>query len=214
MDTTNEDSICVQVFSKITAAISHELKNTLSIINENAGLLNDLALLAEQSGGLPLARVQTITGKITNQVERSNRILKNVNRFAHSGDNKIAHADLHETLSLMVALTDRQAAMKNITITIDCPDDITLYTYLIGLESLIYLTLLTISDNISEGTSLAVRASTKGSNIILRFDTPEQTELSPAFYPDANQQILVELVKASCQWQDNQLLLSFPAKIE
>ena len=37
----------LQFFGKMTASISHEIKNVLAIINENAGLLEDLALLSD-----------------------------------------------------------------------------------------------------------------------------------------------------------------------
>lgn len=37
------ETACITTFSKVTATISHEIKNALSIINENAGLLVDLA---------------------------------------------------------------------------------------------------------------------------------------------------------------------------
>ncbi len=51
MEKTTTDRVCVQVFAKISAAISHEIKNTLSIINENAGLLEDFAQMADEDGG-------------------------------------------------------------------------------------------------------------------------------------------------------------------
>lgn len=53
MEKSNTDRACVLVFAKISAAISHEIKNTLSIINENAGLLEDYAQMAEDGGESP-----------------------------------------------------------------------------------------------------------------------------------------------------------------
>jgi len=67
MEKSTPDRVCVLVFAKISAAISHEIKNTLSIINENAGLLEDYAQMAEQTGGLPLDRVLSITQTIAKQ---------------------------------------------------------------------------------------------------------------------------------------------------
>ncbi len=46
----------LQCFGSISASISHELKNALAIINENAGLLEDLSFMAEK--GLPLDPVE------------------------------------------------------------------------------------------------------------------------------------------------------------
>lgn len=214
MNTVNSDRICVQVFAKIIAAITHELKNTLSIINENAGLLDDLAMLAEQAGGLPLERVQAITGTIMKQVDRSNLILKNMNRFAHSGDTSLAHADLSETLSLMVALTNRQAAMKNINVEVDCPPDLAIHTHLMHLEALIFLTLYTLFECSMEGTTLTIQATAEEPNLTLRFLADDGTGLKPASYPDENEQILAEQINASCHQKPNDIGFTFPGNID
>ena len=92
MEKPNTDRTCVLVFAKISAAISHEIKNTLSIINENAGLLEDYAQMVEHSGGgVAVERVRAVTQTIAKQVDRSNTIMKNLNRFAHSADTSLAH---------------------------------------------------------------------------------------------------------------------------
>ncbi len=59
-NTYEVDALCVEVFSRISAAVSHEIKNTLSIINENAGLLSDLALMAGEDGGVPTGHLQEL----------------------------------------------------------------------------------------------------------------------------------------------------------
>ena len=38
----------LRYFGQVSASISHELKNVLAILNENAGLLQDYAAMAEQ----------------------------------------------------------------------------------------------------------------------------------------------------------------------
>ena len=86
MEKSTTDRLCVQVFAKISASISHEIKNTLSIINENAGLLEDFAQMAEEGTGVAVERVRAVTKTIAKQVDRSNIIMKNLNRFAHSAD--------------------------------------------------------------------------------------------------------------------------------
>ncbi|NNG12708.1 MAG: sensor histidine kinase, partial [Halobacteria archaeon] len=37
----------LRYFGKVTASISHELKNVLAILNEHTGLLQDLTAMAE-----------------------------------------------------------------------------------------------------------------------------------------------------------------------
>ena len=214
MEKLNSDRICIQVFAKISAAISHEIKNTLSIINENAGLLNDYAQMAEQTGGLPLDRILSITEAIEKQVVRSNIIMKNLNRFAHSGDTSLAQAYLKETLSLVIELSSRQAAMKEIDITLECPPDIAVFTHLISLESLIYLTLLTFYDDCQAESSLTVEGIKENGNISIYFRVEEKNVLLPGRFPDDDQRLLAEQVSGSYHQEKNSLCITFPARFD
>lgn len=213
MEKSNTDRICVQVFAKISASISHEIKNTLSIINENAGLLEDFAQMTEEGGGVSPERILSATKTIAKQVDRSNTIMKDLNRFAHSADTCLAHGNLEGTLSLVMALTNRQAAMKNITMTLDCPPDITLSTYLSLFESLIYLTLLTLFENSEEGSILSIKAIVEKENITVCFKIKNKDDLSLSTYPDDDQKLLADQVGASIRRGNNQLLLTFPAVV-
>lgn len=213
MEKNNTDRTCVLVFAKISAAISHEIKNTLSIINENAGLLEDYAQMAEESGGVSLERIRAVTQTIAKQVDRSNIIMKNLNRFAHSADTCLAHGNLRETLSLVVDLTNRQAAMKNITITLECPPDIALSTYLISFESLIYLTLLALFQNSVEGGNLSIVATAEAPNVTLCFTVKLKEDNTLESYPDADQKLLADQLHASWRIDNNLLFLTFPAVV-
>lgn len=211
MEKSTPDRVCVLVFAKISAAISHEIKNTLSIINENAGLLEDYAQMAEQTGGLPLDRVLSITQTIAKQVERSNIIMKNLNRYAHSGDTSLAHANLRETLSLVVALASRQAAMKEIRTTVECSHDIAICTHLISLESLIYLTLLTLYEDCAAGSTVTVYGDVEQDNIAIHFRIEDKNILPPGRFPDDDQQLLAEQIGGTYRQEKNLLYFTFPA---
>jgi signal transduction histidine kinase len=211
MEKSTPDRVCVLVFAKISAAISHEIKNTLSIINENAGLLEDYAQMAEQTGGLPLDRVLSITQTIAKQVERSNIIMKNLNRYAHSGDTSLAHANLRETLSLVAALASRQAAMNEINTTVECPPDIAICTHLISLESLIYLTLLTLYEDCAAGSTVTVCGQVEQENIAIHFKIEDKNILPPGRFPDNDQQLLAEQIGGTYRQEKNMLCFTFPA---
>ena len=103
-------------FGKMTALISHEIKNVLAIINENAGLLEDITLMAEK--GMPIApeKLRTQAGRIKNQIHRANGIVKNMNKFAHSADESLMSVDLDEILELLAALSARSASMRGVTL--------------------------------------------------------------------------------------------------
>ena len=78
----NETSL--QFFGLISASTSHEIKNTLAIINENIGLLNDFIFMSDNGTPLNPERVKKIADKITKQIQRTDQIVKNMNEFAHS----------------------------------------------------------------------------------------------------------------------------------
>lgn len=214
MEPSNTDRICVQVFAKVAAAISHEIKNTLSIINENAGLLDDLTQIAEPAAGVPSERIRSITGTIIRQVDRSNVIMKNIHLFAHSGDSRLGHANLSDLLLLMVALTSRQAAVKKISVTVDCPADIPVSTHLLTFESLLYLTLSSLYHSCIDGGTIIVEAHRASSDITICFRGEVDSPLVVENYPDENQRILADDLLASCSRKDDQLSITIPAIIE
>ena len=106
----------LQFFGKIAASISHEIKNVLAIINENAGLLEDFTLMAEQGMAIDPQRLKALSQTLMKQVKRADTIVKNMNRFAHSADASLQTIDLNDLIELLVALSNRTAAMRGITL--------------------------------------------------------------------------------------------------
>jgi C4-dicarboxylate-specific signal transduction histidine kinase len=111
----------LQFFGKISASISHELKNVLAIINENAGLLEDLTLMADRGQPIDPARLKIMAAAVQKQIGRADNILKNMNQFAHSIDETIADVDLNQTIEQFMALTERFAAMQGVKVDLQLP---------------------------------------------------------------------------------------------
>lgn len=105
----------IRFFGKVSAVISHEVKNVLAIINENNGLLEDFVFMARETGReLEPVRVTESAAAIGRQVKRADAIIKKMNRFAHSTDEKVMQVDLGEELGLFTALAERVATGKEI----------------------------------------------------------------------------------------------------
>ncbi len=104
----------LQFFGRMSASISHELKNALAIIKENSGLLSDYINMMGK--GMPVApeRFQTIAQRIDNQTRRADGIIKDLNQFAHTVDSPSKPVDLNQTLDILVALHRRPAAMLQV----------------------------------------------------------------------------------------------------
>jgi C4-dicarboxylate-specific signal transduction histidine kinase len=111
-DLTGEAGL--QFFGRMSASISHELKNALAIIKENAGLLSDYIHMMGK--GTPVApdRFDKIAGRIETQTRRADAIIKNLNQFAHSVDIPAKSVDLNDIQELLVALHRRPAAMRQV----------------------------------------------------------------------------------------------------
>jgi signal transduction histidine kinase len=111
----------LQFFGRISASISHELKNVLAIVNENAGLLEDLTIMADRGQSIDPARLKKMAEAVKKQIGRADEILKNMNRFAHSIDETVADNDLNQTIELVKALTARFAAMRSVKVDLQLP---------------------------------------------------------------------------------------------
>ncbi len=70
------------------------MKNSLAILPENTGLLEDLALMTEKGQPLATARLTTLAGRIKKQIKRADGIVMKMNRFAHSIDEAYMRVDL------------------------------------------------------------------------------------------------------------------------
>jgi signal transduction histidine kinase len=106
----------LQFFGKMTASISHEIKNVLAIINENAGLLEDLALMADGGAAIETQRLKNMSQTVMKQVSRADAIMKSMNRLAHSVDESTKTIDLNDILELLVALSGRFASTRGVDV--------------------------------------------------------------------------------------------------
>lgn len=132
----------VTFFGRMTASISHEIMNVLAIINEHAGLMEDLALLSEKGRPLDPSRVKELSRKVKEQISRGNGIIKYMNMFAHSGDEPLKAVDPGDLLRLMAALVQRIAGMRGIELLVESQgrlDPLTTRPFL--LENLLWLIL-------------------------------------------------------------------------
>ena len=108
-------------FGKMSACISHEIKNYLAIINEQTGLVGDLLLMAERGRSLDTARLKELAQDISRQVNRADQAVKSLNRLAHSVDEPHCLLDLNETVELLVSICTRIASVKGLHLEMYSP---------------------------------------------------------------------------------------------
>jgi signal transduction histidine kinase len=128
-------------FSSMSASMSHEIRNAVAIVNEQAGLLEDLTELAEQGRPLNLERLRTLSADIRNQVQRTDEIAGRLNRFAHSARQPVIATDTTEIFAFTAALADRLATMNCVTITVGSGTAVPLQVRPFMLENLLWICL-------------------------------------------------------------------------
>ena len=132
----------LKFFGKMNASISHEIRNTLAVINENAGLIKDLILMSEKGHPLDLERINGRVEKVLEQVKRSDGIVDNMNRLAHSVDNSFMQINACEYIDFVIRLSERFASMKGVEINSELPpESIEITTSPFLFENIIYLCL-------------------------------------------------------------------------
>ncbi len=109
-------------FGAITASVSHELNNVISIIDQNNGLLSDLLYGATQGRPISNERLQKIADSVTTQTERGVRIIKRLNLFSHSVDDPIREFELIHLVDNFVKLAQRLASLKKVKLDVSHED--------------------------------------------------------------------------------------------
>ena len=132
----------LQFFGKMSASISHEIKNVLAVINENAGLLQDFIYMHEKGMPIDPEQLKGLSQMIKKQVQRADTIMKNMNKFAHSTDQLTKTESVNDILDIVTKLAIRFANMREVTLEKTPSDEpIKIETNPFLLENLIWLCL-------------------------------------------------------------------------
>jgi C4-dicarboxylate-specific signal transduction histidine kinase len=208
----------LQFFGKMSAVISHEINNSLAIINENAGLLQDFTLMADKGMPLDPERLNSLAGKVIQQVRRAERIVKNMNRFAHSVDESLKSVNLGDVVELIVTLSGRLASMRGVRVEpkpVENPVTITTNTFL--LENLIWLCLDFAMDAAGAGNTIDIITVKTENGAQIRFMQVEDLAKAPLDkFPTEREKALLDLLKAdlSADVEVGELVITLPRDID
>jgi signal transduction histidine kinase len=214
----NHDSaeiLGLHFFGNITASISHELKNALAIINENGGLLGDLALLMEKGRPLDPERLSIVSANIRRQVKRADDIVRRLNRFAHSAHEPATTTNVFEILEFTATLAARLATMKGVTIAVvqEAPIQITIRPF--QLENVLWLCLEHLFLLTEGNLSVEFGASTLGDDVLvsMRFGEEQQAAEIETRVAREGGPLLAALQAELCR-EANLLRLKIPLKAD
>lgn len=184
----------LRFFGKMNASISHELRNGLAVINENAGLIKDLLLMSEKGHPLDIERVSGRVDKVLEQVRRTDSIIDNMNRFAHSVDDDFLKVDAAEYLEFVVRLSERFANMKGISLELEFPEEkVELVTFPFFLENILFLCVDRAMENPAEEKTIVMSVGKGGDRVQFRFSGLSEQEKTGGNYFSESAEILGRL---------------------
>ena len=169
MSSTPSGRESLRFFGKISASVSHEIKNVFAVINEAAGLIEDFTIMADKGMPIDPERLKRAAKSIQGQVRRGDGIIKNINAFSHSTDEDAHEVDLVEILDLIMALGTRMADMKQMGLEKGQCEPATALVSPFDLMRLLHTAIAAILDTMSQGDVLivAVRPSAEGATFTL-----------------------------------------------
>jgi signal transduction histidine kinase len=208
----------LQFFGKMSAVISHEINNSLAIINENAGLLQDFTLMADKGMPLDPERLNSLAGKVIQQVRRAEGIVKNMNRFAHSVDESLKSVNLGDVVGLIATLSGRLASMRGVTVEPKPAEvPVTINTNPFFLENLIWLCLDFAMDAAGAGKTIDIITVKTENGAQIRFMQVEDlAKAPPDKFPTEREKALLDLLKAdlSADVEVGELVITLPRDID
>lgn len=195
----------LEFFGKITASISHELNNVVSIIDQVGGLLEDYVAMMKSGYTPNVDQLEKVSQKIQMQTGRGVDIIRNLNKFAHSVDDPLKEFDLNDVLSNLCTICQRLAGLKRVTLKEDFAETELMVTnnpFLV--QEIIFLALQWAFDQAGDDGEVRLSTSMDRDIPVVEIVTKTTEEQSRSFLDG---EVLAEILQAteieSETFQDN-----------
>jgi signal transduction histidine kinase len=103
---------------KITAGMTHEMKNILAVIRESTGLMEDILSITKERSFQHKDKFLKVLSTIQEQVQKGVDLATRLNRFAHSMDKPKSSLDINALLDQMAFLMQRFARLKRVNLKV------------------------------------------------------------------------------------------------
>ncbi len=107
---------------RLAAGVAHEINNPMAIINEKAGLMEDLLLTVQNFE--KKARFLELTASIKQSVERCRNITHRLLGFARRMDAQIEAVDLNEVIQEVYGFMEKEAFHRSIEVRLELTEDL------------------------------------------------------------------------------------------
>ncbi|MBT6068759.1 hypothetical protein HOG48_03315 [Candidatus Peregrinibacteria bacterium] len=156
-------------FGKITASVTHEQQNVLAIIQESAGLMEDLLTFSAEGSDSLNNRLEKSLTVIKKQLRRGIDLTTCLNRFAHSPDQPLTQIDLYEITEQMTILSSRFAALKEVVLINHAPDQpIQIVINLVQLQIALFSSIEYCLDLLTPGGQLDISLEKQSKMVLVK----------------------------------------------
>lgn len=150
---------------RLAAGVAHEINNPLAIINEKAGLIQDIFTFQKDYDCDP--KLNNLVDSIISSVERCGAITRRLLNFARHIEVSVQRLSVKSVIQDVLGFMGKEAEFKNITISVDIPDDIPDFESDRGKLQQIFLNLINNAfAAMSDGGRLQIRVHKHGSEEI------------------------------------------------
>ena len=158
---------------KMLAGYSHELKNHLAIINESAGLMDDLLEMGAIEDEQSIQRFKKSIALIWERISQADTMAKHMNSFAHKMDTPVSTFDVNELLSEELAFLDRFFWIKSVSVHKELQPDLPSVTNNPSLLQFVIFTYMhQMIAGIESGTEITLSSQMKEQDILIIIDAP------------------------------------------
>jgi signal transduction histidine kinase len=160
-------------FGKVGADVSHDMRNVLSVINEYAGLLDDLIAGASRWRKLDHEKLRKLAESITRQVKRGTELMERLSRFSHTTDTPTASFDLAALAANVASLAQRRAKLAGCRLESELPEQpVNLTSNPFGVQHALFLAIEVVTGAVEKGETLALRLAAEGDSAVVTVSGP------------------------------------------
>jgi signal transduction histidine kinase len=153
---------------KMLAGYSHELKNHLAIINESAGLMDDLLEMGTIDDEQSVQRFKKSITLIWERINQADTMAKYMNSFAHKMDIPVSSFDVNELLNEELAFLERFFLIKSASLQKELQSDLpSVRNNPSLLQFVIFAYIHRIIAGIDSGGEIEVSSQLKGQDILI-----------------------------------------------
>ncbi len=126
---------------RLAAGVAHEINNPLAIINEKAGLMNDLIQYSDDFK--QKEKFTTLTGSVISSVDRCRAITHRLLGFARRVEVQIETININSVIKEVVGFLEREAVYRKIDLRLNLPESVRYILTDRGQIQQVFLNLLT-----------------------------------------------------------------------